>query len=616
MDFEPCPRCQEMNPPHAVKCAACGASMDEAPIEVTPLTLAQEAEAGAAETATPAPEAPPLPPAAAVVAPPARPAGVPPLPPITAPPLPAVPAAPAAQAARPPDVAAQAAALEEQINARPDARGLYIKLADLHQHAGQKDAAINALERLLGLDPANALAKHRIDVLRGTVRHAPPPVAAVLPVMRPARPVAHPSRRRPSRRGLWIGLGALALVLIAGGLWHLSGPSRLVAGRSPVFSPQGDRIAFVTEAASDATLNVYELKTGRSRPLGPAVGFGGDQVAWSPSGRQIAFVGPGDGGMGEETVFVADVESGAPRALATGSSPTWSPDGESVAMSCHQAPRVTATMSTEEGDVPVEFGEGWYGLCLVSVADGSVRRLQPTTGNRLAFSPRTRTLVLERFPEELPGSVASAAPASGDDEFQALADEAVKGGATNFYEGSRDLGRAIEARGLDKRGAGGVGYVAGDLFAIDADTGAMTALTSDGRSSSPRWTADGRIVYVHQPAEASRAELWVMGADGSGKQQLVRAPLELFDPSAVAVGGDRVVYAAPVKDVNTGIAQVMTGEEPADLHLVRPGDEAPRRLKNRHTFKQRFTLSADGRRLVYEANDRKTGQSELWLMKP
>jgi hypothetical protein len=96
----------------------------------------------------------------------------------------------------------------------------------------------------------------------------------------------------------------------------------------------------------------------------------------------------------------------------------------------------------------------------------------------------------------------------------------------------------------------------------------------------------------------------------------VQAPIELFDPAAVAVGGDRVVYAAPVKDVNTGLATLMTGEEAADLHLVRPGDKTTRRLKNRHTFKQRFTLSADGRRLVYEANDRKTGQSELWLTKP
>jgi hypothetical protein len=76
------------------------------------------------------------------------------------------------------------------------------------------------------------------------------------------------------------------------------------------------------------------------------------------------------------------------------------------------------------------------------------------------------------------------------------------------------------------------------------------------------------------------------------------------------------VYAGPVKDVSAGMAKLMTGEEAADLHVLRVGEEAPRRLKNRHTFKQRFALSPDGRRIVYEANDRKTRQSELWLMKP
>ena len=614
MDFVPCPRCQEMNPPSAVKCAACGASMDEEPIEVAPLALAEEAEPEATEAAPPPAVAPapsasaaPPPPPAPAVAPPPRAVGAPPLPPFAAAPRPG---------GAPDIVATQAAALEEQIAARPDAKGLYVKLADLYQHTGQKDAAVGVLERLLSVDPGNALAKHRLDVLRGTVRHAPPPVAAVHPVVRPPRPVARPARRS-SRRRLWIGLGALALVLIAGAYWLLSGPSRLVAGRGPVLSPRGDRLAFLSGEEGGTTLSVYELKTGRSRPLGPATaGFGGESVAWSPNGRQIAFVGPGEGGMGEEVVFVADVESGAKQALAPGSSPTWSPDGQSVAMFCSERPRVTATMSTEEGDVPVEFGEGWYGVCLVGVADGSVRRLLPGMGNRLAFSPQARTLVLERFPEEFPETATPSASPSGDDELQALADEAIAGGATNFYEGSRALGRAIEARGLDKRGAGGVGSVFGDLFAIDADTGALTALTSGGRSSSPRWTADGRIVYVHQPAGAPRPEVWVMAADGSGKQPLVRAPIEIFNPAAVAVGGDRVVYAAPIRDVNVGLAQVMTGEEPADLHLVRPGDAAPRRLKNRHTFKQRFALSADGRRLVYEANDGKTGQSELWLMKP
>jgi len=470
------------------------------------------------------------------------------------------------------------AALEEQITARPDAKGLYIKLADLHQHVGQKEAAINVLERLLGADPGNVLAKHRIDVLRGTVHHAPP-VTAVHPVTRPARPVARAVGRGASRRRLWLGLGALAVALVAIGFWLFSGPSRLVAGRGPVFSPQGDRIAYFTEAADGATLNVYDLGSGRSRALGRAsgFGFGSEAVAWSPDGRQVAFTAPGEGEYGPETVFVADAESGARRELATGSSPTWSPDGLSIGMFCHERPQILATMGTEEGDVPTAFGEGWDGVCLVSVADGSIRRLHQGTGNRLAFSPRSPTLVLERFPEDVPEDAAAAAPGSADDELQALADEAVAGGATNVYEGSRDLGRAIEARGLDRRGASAAGYVVGNLFAVDADSGAVAALTDDGRSSSPRWTADGRIVYVHQPAGASGAELWVMEADGSGMQPLVQAPIELFDPSAVAVAGDRVVYAAPVTDVNAGMAKVMTGEEAADLHLAvrRQGRAAP-----------------------------------------
>jgi Tol biopolymer transport system component len=509
-------------------------------------------------------------------------------------------------------VASQVAALEQQIAARPEAKALYLKLADILQHAGQKDAAVHALERLLGVDPGNALARHRIDVLRGTVRHAPPTTPAHQ-VVRPPRPVPRTAGRSSSRWKLWGGLGALAVVLVAGALWFFSGPTRLVAGRGPVFSPQGDRIAYFTEANGNATLHVLELKSRQSRALGRASGFGpgSDSVAWSPDGRQVAFTGPGEEEYGPETVFVADVESGERKPLATGSSPTWSPDGLSIGMFCHESPQ--AMGGGDEDEFPTSFSPGWDGVCLVSVTDGSVRRLHEGSGSRLAFSPRAQTLVLERFPEEFPeGEEASG---GGDDELQSLADEALKGGATNFYEGSRDLGRAVEARGLDRGGAAGTSSVFGELFVVDADSGALSALTEDGRSSNPRWTADGRIAYVHRPP-GGRAEIWVMEADGSGKQPLVKAPVELFDASAVGVGGDRVVYAAPVKNVNAGVAKLMTGEEAADLHVVRVGGGEPRRLENRHTFKQRFALSPDGRRIVYEANDRKTGESELWLMKP
>jgi Tol biopolymer transport system component len=519
----------------------------------------------------------------------------------------------------PPPLASEARALEEQIAAHPQAKGLYVKLADLYQQAGKKDAAISALDRLLVIDPKNVLAKHRLDVLRGTVQHHhPPPAAPAHP--RPTHAGAHAvARRRSSRRGLWIGLGVAAVVVVAGAVWMLSGPTRLVAGRTPVWSPQGDRVAFLTEQGGSATLSVWDLKTGRARAIGAASAYtsDGSGVAWSPDGRRIAFVAPAPGEWGEEAVFVAEVESGEKRMLAAGSSPTWAPDGQSVGMFCNERPRVTASMETDEGEIPTEVGGGWHGVCLVGIADRSVRRLQAVTGSRLAFSPQARTLVLERFPENMPEEAAGTGPTSGQDEIQSLADEAVAGRATNFYEGRRDLGRAIEARGLDKRGVEGVGSVFGDLFALDADSGAMTQLTRDGRSTSPRWTADGRLAYVHQPEGASRAELWLMGGDGSGQQRAVETAIELFDPDQVAVGPDRrVVFSSPVKNVNAGLAKVMTGDEAADLYVVRPGDTAPRRLENRHTFKQRFALSPDGRRLVYEARDGKTGQTELWLMKP
>src|SRR5574341_2201834 len=240
MEFVPCPRCQEMNPPSELKCTACGASMDEEPIEVAPLALVQEPEAEEVapeppvaapalptEAAPPVPTvAPPLPDTAAALA--QRQAEGPPLAPAAPHPHPTPTAAahvepPAAGHVQlPADLAAQATALEAQITARPEAKGLYLKLADLYQHAGQKDAAATVLERLLGVDPANALARHRIDVLRGTVRHAQPAVVGT--VTRPARavrPVARPAGRGSSRRRLWIGLAALAVVVIAGGVWLL-----------------------------------------------------------------------------------------------------------------------------------------------------------------------------------------------------------------------------------------------------------------------------------------------------------------------------------------------------------------------------------------------------------
>ena len=68
------------------------------------------------------------------------------------------------------------------------------------------------------------------------------------------------------------------------------------------------------------------------------------------------------------------------------------------------------------------------------------------------------------------------------------------------------------------------------------------------------------------------------------------------------------------------MAQLMTGETPADLHIAEVGGTTARRLTNQHSFKQRFALSPDGKRIVYEViaetgtlTDSRT-RSELWMM--
>jgi hypothetical protein len=63
--------------------------------------------------------------------------------------------------------------------------------------------------------------------------------------------------------------------------------------------------------------------------------------------------------------------------------------------------------------------------------------------------------------------------------------------------------------------------------------------------------------------------------------------------------GRSVFFVASVPG-EEGIAKVMTGESPADLHVAAVGSGTAKRLANRHPFKQRYAVSPEGDRIVYE----------------
>ena len=102
---------------------------------------------------------------------------------------------------------------------------------------------------------------------------------------------------------------------------RLTGPALV---RTPVWSPDGRRIAFVNRRDGRA---LYVMNADRSglRIVARVQRFA--TPAWSPDGRRIVFQGSGDG-----NVYVVNADGSGQRTLARrGSGPAWSPDGRRIA---------------------------------------------------------------------------------------------------------------------------------------------------------------------------------------------------------------------------------------------------------------------------------------------
>ena len=260
------------------------------------------------------------------------------------------------------------------------------------------------------------------------------------------------------------------------------------------------------------------------------------------------------------------------------------------------------------------------GPCVVDVADGRARMLAVEMAQNLSFAPDRPSLVYESWSEDATQAADAGPPAtlnaSGNDEFQQFAEDAVAGQPRNFYEGSRDLGRQAEAMMYDQRkkaAAASGSFFGTDVFVVGDDGSNPLRLTQGGRSGGAHWTADGRILFGQD--SGSGPQLMTMNPDGTDVRAVFSKPVAVSDPSSAAMTRDRkrVVYVGPVAVANEGVASLISGESARDLYVSRVGDPSPKRLENKHPFKQRFALSPDGNRIVYEVKNT-SGKSELWVM--
>jgi len=290
-------------------------------------------------------------------------------------------------------------------------------------------------------------------------------------------------------------------------------------------SPDGSRIAYVRQTADimtdqmRPTIWLIDVKTGQHSPLVASAGSH-RQPRWSPDGTRLSYISNAEGGAPQ--LFVRWMASGEAVRVTnlpnTPSSISWSPNGEQLAYSVlvpGDKPKIGSPLPKPEGAKwapPLEIidtvsyrsdGQGYLKpgfrhVFVVGAQGGGARQLTHGDfhhGGGLSWSADSRTLYLSanRRPDWQREAAESEVFAL-DVQTGGLTALTSRAGPDNSPVASPD-GRRIAYLGYDDKG---MGYHNTRLYVMDADGSNNRVLTPnlDRSVKSPVWSRDGRSVYV------------------------------------------------------------------------------------------------------------------------
>ena len=396
------------------------------------------------------------------------------------------------------------------------------------------------------------------------------------------------------------------------------------------FSPDATRIAFAWKRETDKHFSVYTRALDGGEPA-PLTTGDSHHPAWSPSGKEIAFLG--DVG-GRDSIFVAPAEGGAPREfVSTGVSHyifspglAWSEDSKWIAYSG----RDTETAA-----------ESIYAVNLVTRV---VRKLtQPRAGERHiqpAFSRDGKLLAFAvdrdgvstisfvrlkegmmpdgelqqlRVPESANMSFSNAVWRPGGGELLFIAYKgalpcrlwSVKVDETGRPTAPRPLGNLGEgAYVLAVSRNGRLAFTRHmsneNLYLVDLSQGGsggwQTVLASAYRENFPRYSPDGKQI-AFESERGGFPEVWLANADGSGAFALTNFHGPVTGSPAWSPDGRQIAFDTRA----SGEPQVYTirAEKGAQPQRITTGNA---------NFLPAW--SADGRFLYFVSN--RTGNANIW----
>jgi Tol biopolymer transport system component/serine/threonine protein kinase len=318
--------------------------------------------------------------------------------------------------------------------------------------------------------------------------------------------------------------------------------------RNVAFSPDGRQVAYVWTGEKGDNFDLYVKLIGAGEPLRLTNSLGLEMSpAWSPDGRYIAFLRGRSEGIG---FYIIPALGGAERKLADaygwaigGAKPNaldWSPDGKTLAV-------VDKTSEDEP-----------WSIFLISVETGERRRLtQPPAGyagdTSVSFSPDGSRLAFVR---------------------------------------ARAFGRMDVLVGV------------GDVYTVAVAGGEPARVTSDEASvSGLAWTPDGAGLVFSSNRAGGDPILWRVPATG-GTPAMVAGVGENVYELSIARQGDRLAYAQRSSDFDIYRLE-LTNQAGG-----RRGAGAPVSFISSTRLEGSPQFSPDGRRVAFMSN--RSGSKEIW----
>jgi len=310
-----------------------------------------------------------------------------------------------------------------------------------------------------------------------------------------------------------------------GDIWiapALGGPARRLAldGNSPVWSPDGKKIAFVSGFEDHRSVLEVPDEGGAPHPVLSTADSKWEiiKLQYSPHGRWFIFE------TGDQRLFLMATSGGTPQQIVRGSSPAWDPSGKHLYYATQERLGGTGIQS-------VEFDESSGRILGVphslGVVTGVLRDLAMNpSGHGLVVTEQQESLNLTRLPL-VPGGSGPAGP-----------EEQLNPGEVRdrypFF--SSDGGRIAFG---DNR------LVDQEVWILDLATRHRERLRlpkGDLGANMPFWSPDDRQLAVTRFQSDGSNSLWLVAVDGSAAEEIVAAKPALrgapFSPD-----GQHLLYA-------------------------------------------------------------------------